>query len=445
MQYNFKYLLVSFISLISINIPQLCLANELDSAIVKFFKERIVDFRNNTLVSFDEKRTLKIEECKDAEARIWSLWKNVNADFSEFKNKIYRTPKTFEDYPIQVWEMYKEDPMPFYFVKKGNKPAEGYPLFLNLHGSGPKFDEFRSTLAWSLQYKDSPSAYFIPQIPNERRYRWWFQAHQFAWEKFFRIAMIDTSINANKVYLTGISEGGYGSQRLGAFYADYIAGAGPMAGGEPLRNAPASNFRNIAFSLQTGELDHSFGRNKLSIIAKNTFDSLAKMNPNEFRHRIELQKGLGHGIDYSVTTPWLLGFERNPQPKHITWVNFPMDGRYRHGFYNIGINRLLNVKEGETFDRAVFTMKADREKNIVEVTILRTSPEGDQYSNDLEGQITIYLSDILVDLKKKVRVNYNGKNIFYGRVDLSESVMVESCALFGDPSRLFPAKVTITL
>lgn len=62
-------------------------------------------------------------------------------------------------------------------------------------------------------------------------YRWWQKAKQFAWEKMLRLAFVSGKINPNKVYFFGISEGGYGSQRLASFYADYLAAAGPMAGG----------------------------------------------------------------------------------------------------------------------------------------------------------------------------------------------------------------------
>ncbi len=61
------------------------------------------------------------------------------------------------------------------------------------------------------------------------------KSKQFAWEKLLRLAFVSGNINPDKVYFFGISEGGYGSQRLASYYADYLAGAGPMAGGEPLK------------------------------------------------------------------------------------------------------------------------------------------------------------------------------------------------------------------
>lgn len=105
------------------------------------------------------------------------------------------------------------------------------------------------TWQWAQIFDDAPSLYFVPQIPNEGGYyRWWQLSKQYAWEKLFRQALAYGVADANRLYVLGVSEGGYGSQRLASFYADYWAAAGPMAGGEPLKNAPADNCANIGFS-----------------------------------------------------------------------------------------------------------------------------------------------------------------------------------------------------
>ena len=89
-------------------------------------------------------------------------------------------------------------------------------------------------------------------------------AKQFAWERLLRQALAEGNVDANRLYVFGISEGGYGSQRLASFYADYWAAAGPMAGGEPLKNAPIENCANIGFSFLTGADDTGFYRNILT-------------------------------------------------------------------------------------------------------------------------------------------------------------------------------------
>ena len=410
----------------------------------KYFEERIVQnpYENN-LHLFSGNTKLKPSQVEQAAQKVWTLWKSVNDKIEKLPN--LSSSRSLPD-TMQKWSMIGEDDMPFYFVRKGGvAQGEKYPLFINIHGSGPKTQEIKATLAWSMRYADGSSLYFIPQIPNEKRYRWWFKPEQYAWEKLFRLAMLDTIINANKLYITGISEGGYGSQRLGAFYADYLAGVGPMAGGEPLKNAPPLNYRNVAFSFQTGENDTGFGRNKLTALAATTFDSLEKSNPGDFVHKIELQPGKGHGIDYTKTTPWLVQYNRKPNPMHISWVHFPMHERYRKGFYNIAIEQVLNIKEGDELDRAFFDIRFDKASNTVKVESYLTNAELSQKVKHQSGKIAVFLNDKYVDLSKKVKVIYNGATVFNSKLKLTEENLMESCALYGDPYRLFPAKISIVL
>ena len=56
-----------------------------------------------------------------------------------------------------------------YFGYKGeasDRPETGYPMYIFLHGSGEKDEEF--ALAYNLcrKFEDAPSVYFIPQIPK---------------------------------------------------------------------------------------------------------------------------------------------------------------------------------------------------------------------------------------------------------------------------------------
>ncbi|TXH20082.1 MAG: hypothetical protein E6Q95_06415 [Chitinophagaceae bacterium] len=409
-----------------------------------YMEQRIQNITiENSLVSLKTTSKLKPTQVEKASQQIWSLWKSVN-------DKIEKLPELSSSRSLpdtmQRWSMIGEDDMPFYFVRKGGVAnGEKYPLFLNLHGSGPKAQEIKATLAWSMRYADGSSLYFIPQIPNEKRYRWWFKPEQYAWEKLFRLAMLDTLIDANKIYITGISEGGYGSQRLGAFYADYLAGVGPMAGGEPLKNAPPLNYRNVAFSFETGENDLGFGRNKLTALAATTFDSLEKSNPGDFVHKIVLQSGKGHGIDYTKTTPWLVKYKRNSHPNHISWVHFPMHERYRKGFYNIAIEEPLNIKEGEALDRAFFDIQFDKRNNTIKIESYLTDGDLVRKEKHHSGSIAVYLSNQYVDFSKKVKVIYNGKSIYNSKVKLTVENLVESCALYGDPYRLFPAKISVRL
>jgi len=403
-----------------------------------YFQERIKNGHSESqLIPFEHGGKLSKRNWKKHKEQVWELWKKVN----NAQEQLPSISDAADDLSTNQWTLIGEDPLPFYFFKKGTLSHQKMPLFLNLHGSGPKAIEFKNTVAWAKRYQDSPSIYFIPQIPSERRYRWWLQPVQYAWERLFRLAMLHEQIDPNQLFITGISEGGYGSQRLGAYYADYLAGVGPMAGGEPLRNAPPINFRYIAFSLQTGENDHMFGRNTLTKAAKDTFEILAEKHPNDYNHQIIIQPGKGHGIDYTTTTPWLKQFYRNVNPKDLAFVLFPMDGRYRKSFYNIALNSALKIKEGDPKDRILFFVKMfDNEIKIESYLSDPELKEKERYDVDF----SVFLDDRYVDLKKRVSVIYNGRKVFNKRMQLSEAALVESTALFADPERIFPAKIEIS-
>lgn len=428
-------------------IGQTTIAQQLkaEDEMVNYFKERLEGAPyENHLIPFHEHKKLRKSKLQNTIRAVWEIWKqevNQHAHLPKPEIVSKNNPPTEHH-----WDLIKEKPLPFYYVKKvGEKSPEKFPLYLNLHGSGPREREFQAALYWGLKYADTPSIYFIPQIPTIKRYRWWYVPEQQAWEKLFRLAMANKEIDPNRIYVLGISEGGYGSQRLGAYYADYLAGAGPMAGGEPLRNAPPLNFRNIAFSLQTGENDRGFGRNKLTKKAMLAFDSLAKANPGEFTHNIVLQPNKGHHIDYTKTTPWLSQFKRNPYPEHISWVLFPMHGRYRKGFYNVAIIEPLAIKEGNKLDRAVFDIRYDKTKNTVTIQAHLSNPEMTASKEIKQGKIALFLNQHFVDLSEKVKVIYNGTEVYHAKPRLRLENIVESCAFYGDPFRLFPAKVEVNL
>ena len=68
-----------------------------------------------------------------------------------------------------------------------------------------------------------------------------------------------------------------------------------------------------------------------------------------------------------------------------------------------------------------------------------------KYQNSKKGNVTIYLNEEMVDFNQPVRVVLNGKEVFNGMVGTSLKSMVESCALFYDPERLFTAAIDVDI
>ena len=341
--------------------------------------------------------------------------------------------------------------MNFYLGVKGDMPKDGYPVFLYLHGSGPREHEWANGLRLAKMFQDGPSMYIVPQIPQEGAwYRWWQRSKQWTWERILRILMSMPEVDKNRIYVFGISEGGYGSQRLASFYADYWAAAGPMAGGEPLINAPVENLGNVPLSFLTGDKDYMFYRHLLTKTTGEKLDSMQRLFPNEYKHRVELIPDKGHSIDYTPTTPWLAQHKRNAQPRHFIWENLEMDGLKRNAFYNLQV-----LEETDAYrTRYEFTANADNSIDIKVDGVKYNATWKDPhwgidmlFSKDLtpaqHGHLRIFLSDQLVDLKKKVTVRINGKQVFCGKVKSSKTTRKLSQELWGDPMRDFKHAVEV--
>ena len=415
------------------------------------------DFARNANHSTDIQQQLKDKDVANTKKMVWAAWCEANRELQEEKlikpqslqyggQGSWNLPQTLEPNAV----------MPYYYGAKGQTNGQ-LPLFLYLHGSGPKKQEWQTGLMLGNSFQDAPSLYFIPQIPNEGDYyRWWQLAKQFAWEKLIRQAFVDGNVDANRLYVFGISEGGYGSQRLASFYADYWAAAGPMAGGEPLKNAPVENCANIGFSFLTGAEDDGFYRNILTRYTQMAFDSAQKAHPLSadnrplFQHRINLLEGMQHSINYNLTTPWLKDFIRNPYPKTVLWEDFEMDGRRRSGFYNLQV--LVRPSEQRTYYEMtikdnVITMNI----NDVEYTTIEKDQQwgiemkfNRSYKQSKGGKLRIYLNEQLVDMSKAVTLIVNGKQLYRGNVKPTLQDMINSCMEYFDPYRIFPTSIEVS-
>ena len=418
---------------------------------------------NGEPAEYTANNTLTIDQIDGMTSMVWDIWKRANDNLAEDKlpelSYIKANDKT------GTWTM-GGDAMDFsYGIKGTDIPEDGYPLFLMLHGSGDNNSEFAASRTIGLRCDDAPSVYFIPRSPyGGTGCRWYQPSRQKVWERLLRQAYLTGRFNPNRVYIFGISEGAYGSQRLASFYADYLAGAGPIAGGEVLYWAPPENCANIAFCLQTGSSDTMFGRDRLTQKANSIWDGLQAAHPGCYEHKIELQQGYGHACDYYVTTPYLKTFERNPYPKYVYWENFPagnINGEgaaFRSGFYNLYVKE-RSTDDADDYVRSCYEMTIDGNTVNLNVRVVTVTPSEPTYISGYQiylsvnksfrratsGRVVVYLNNELVDLSQPVTINVNGVQKFCGIVKPNLKYMVNSCAEYFDPMRLYPAAVEVTV
>jgi len=131
-------------------------------------------------------------------------------------------------------------------------PKEGkeYPLVLFLHGSGERGSDNHRQLIWGADMfvtkrnlRKFPAYVIAPQCPEDLRWvevHWALETHRLPEQPSKTMALVmelldefqeDYHVDAHRIYVTGLSMGGYGTWDLIARIPDHIAAAAPICGG----------------------------------------------------------------------------------------------------------------------------------------------------------------------------------------------------------------------
>ena len=142
----------------------------------------------------------------------------------------------------------------------GPKPADGYALYISLHGGGGAPASLNDQ-QWENQkvlYQPQGAVYLCPRgITNT-----WDLHFRPEDDTFYRqiIMMMQAycDVNPNKVYIMGYSAGGDGVWRLAPRMADHWAAVSMMAGHPG--DVSLLNLRNTPFMIWCGQLDGAYER-----------------------------------------------------------------------------------------------------------------------------------------------------------------------------------------
>ena len=122
----------------------------------------------------------------------------------------------------------------------------------------------------------------------------------------------------------------------------------------------------------------------------------------------------------AAALPWMAKFKRQAWPKHIIWQQ---EAVLRPTFYWLAAPR-EELSRGKRVDVVV-------EGNTINISRL-------DYS-----ELTLYLSDELVNLKKPVTVKLRGKKVFKGKLKPSVDTYRQTLYERQDPRFAAPCKITV--
>lgn len=382
---------------------------------------------------------------EEALAASFSEVRKEDYDFAELSEFDALLPGNEEVFRSLVWNAYRKgaalDEMqpdhkagkvvsgeyvsPYVVRKVGKMPESGWPLVIAMHGGG-KAPKALNDSQWRVMqryYRDHPGdggyLYLALRAPTD------------AWNGFYtgyvyplvarliRQMLVCEGADSDKVFLIGYSHGGYGAFAIGPKMADRFAAIHSSAAAPTDGESSPKNLLNTPFTFMIGESDLAYGRLKRCLAFDQAVKDLRGARKDAYPVRMFLKKGFGHGglpdRDHLET---MMPAVRNPIPDSLVWQ--PTDSV-------VGRFSWLEIP-------------APAKKQLVEAT--RT---GNRFDIKLEGteSLNLYLDERMVDYRKPVVVEVNGKTVVDRFLRPSVEVLCRTLLERGDPKLAFTSKITI--
>ncbi|HEY6085098.1 MAG TPA: hypothetical protein VIU63_06855, partial [Nitrospira sp.] len=317
------------------------------------------------------------------------------------------------------------------------QPSKGYGLVVCLHGAGFTGDTYLER--WRTRLGDD----YLLACPTYPSGAWFTRRAEELVLATIRHVRRQYHVDPDRIFLTGMSNGGIGAWLIGMHDAPLFSGIAPMASGlddvlmpflANLRNTPVYIIHGAKDQVMPVELSRSISR------------ELTKLGiPHVYReHEREHPVAGGHYFpreELPDLIAWLDRQRRNPMPPQLTvvrdashfqafdWVRFEATDPIAAFSDDLVDKRDERIKRREyaEMDAAVAA------PNRIEVKTVRLQ----RYS--------LFLNDQLVDLTRPVTVVTNGTISFEGMVAPSLETLLRQARMRQDPRQLFSAQLTISV
>lgn len=319
-------------------------------------------------------------------------------------------------------------------VPKNYDAKKSYPLIICLHGAGFVGDSYIDRWQSRLE-KDA-----ILVCPTISGGAWWSTQGERLVLDVLDAVISEYHVDLEKVFLTGMSNGGIGVYLVGMFHADRFAAISPMAGGIPSEIFPfLKNFASTGIYIIHGTHDQVMPVRLSRDLSAYLKDSGI---PHIYReHGKEHPQAGGHFFPREELPALITWFERQHRIAAPARVESVRDINHLMPFYWTEINQtagkvadvqesLFNNDEVALVKSGAFArLTAEIEGNTVTVTSTRV------------GQFTLFFNNRLIDFSKPVRVVVNGKQHFEGRLSENSAFLLSEAKRRGDGVSFYTASL----
>ncbi len=315
------------------------------------------------------------------------------------------------------------------------RPSKEYSLVVCLHGAGFTGEEYLER--WRARLGDD-FGLACPTYPSGA----WFTRHaEDLVLETIRHVRRRFHVDLDRIFLTGMSNGGIGAWLIGMHHAPLFAGIAPMASGlddalmpflENLRNTPIYIIHGVKDQVMPVELSRSIVRE---------LDALGY--PHVYReHRREHPMAGGHYFpreELPELVAWFSEQRRNPVPSSITVV------REASHFQTFAWVRIDTTDQIAAFSDDLISKHDEltKTKRYARIAVAATATNRIEVETSHVHRYTLFLNDRLVDFSKPVTVETNKQVSFRGMIVPSVETLLRQVRVRQDPRQLFPAQLSV--
>jgi pimeloyl-ACP methyl ester carboxylesterase len=321
------------------------------------------------------------------------------------------------------------------YVPQSYDPTSAYPLVICLHGAGFTGEAYLDR--WQQRLGER----YILVCPTYPAGAWFTRRAEELVLTVQHAVRQRYRIDPDRIFLTGMSNGGIGTWLIGMHHAPLFAGLAPMASGiddvlfpflENLRSTPTYIIHGRQDQVMPVELSR-----KLSSELKNLgypfvyreHDRTHPMAGGHFFPREELPELIG----------WFDNQRRTATPKVLTVVR---DASHFLPFNWVRIDATDAIASFSD-DLVDKRDEAIRQRSYAHLTARVAEPNRIELQSDHVRQLTLFLNDELIDVTKPVIAVVNGQVSELGRLTPSAEVLLKQARLRQDPRRLFSIQLSI--
>lgn len=317
-----------------------------------------------------------------------------------------------------------EDHVSPYTVKKvGERPANGWPLFIAMHGGGGTTQEFNDRQWRHMQgyYRDHPEAggyIYVALRAPDNTWNGFYTSYVYPLiQNLLQQFMLFGDVDPNKKFIMGYSHGGYGAFAIGpkmpdCFAAIHASAAAPADGAVPV------TLRNTVFTAMVGEKDTMYGRYQRVLDFEKKLQILRGHRNDIYPVSVQIVDDHPHsGLPDRDKISEMYPNVRNPVPGELTWR---LTDRVIRDFFWLHVS---SPEPGKDFS-------ATCKNNHLIV------------SSNLSAA-TVFLDSRLIDFRKPVTLEINGTAI-KRKLKPSLRTLCETMQRRGDPELAFTAGIPLT-